>query len=218
MVLYGILPCAVLLLAFLGLLFRYRASLSKGWSAWLDRHGKTPGMLPLAMGGGGIAFAHLLGLVLPDWMKALTASPLRLLIVEVLGLILGLLLLYGFVRFLASRLSALWSEGPGGRAWAVVYGLLFLEILSGLDTAASLRWGSAWYVAVVVPYLRSLLALTPETALMAQLPLTVRLHFLVSIALVVSIPIAHAIGRSSRADAARLSPPENAPGSAGVRP
>ena len=48
----------------------------------------------------------------------------------------------------------------------------------GLWIALGYRWGSAWYVHIMVPYLRSVFTLSPNVAVMAELPWAVRLHVL----------------------------------------
>jgi nitrate reductase gamma subunit len=65
----------------------------------------------------------------------------------------------------------------------LVYALLGFQAVTGLYVALQLRWGSAWYVQVVVPYLRSLFLLSPEVQRMSEAPLMVQLHVLGAFAL-----------------------------------
>jgi nitrate reductase gamma subunit len=65
----------------------------------------------------------------------------------------------------------------------VVYAVLLFQIVTGLWVAMSLRWGSAWYVQTLVPYLYSVFRFQPEVARVAELPLAVRLHVVGAIAL-----------------------------------
>ncbi|GEL71290.1 respiratory nitrate reductase subunit gamma [Myxococcus virescens] len=123
-------------------------------------------------GGVIVALIHLLGLLAPRAMQAFNASPGRLFTLEAVGLIGALLLAWGLVGLTLRRArEGQWST-------AALLGLLFAQSCSGLYLAVALRWGSAWYVHVVVPYLRSVLAFQPDASLLAQAPFIVQFHTL----------------------------------------
>ncbi|ATB49703.1 respiratory nitrate reductase subunit gamma [Corallococcus macrosporus] len=119
-----------------------------------------------------VALNHLLGLLAPRAMQAFNASPGRLFTLEAVSLVGGLLLAWGLAGLTARRAR----EGQ----WrsAALLGLLLAQSLSGVYLAVAVRWGSAWYVHVVVPYLRSVLAFSPDATLLAQAPFIVQLHTL----------------------------------------
>ncbi|MFP2962069.1 respiratory nitrate reductase subunit gamma [Myxococcus sp. 1LA] len=119
-----------------------------------------------------VGLNHLLGLLAPRVMQAFNASPGRLFTLEAVSLIGGLLLAWGLAGLTARRArEGQWST-------AALLGLLFAQSLSGIYLAVAVRWGSAWYVHVVVPYLRSVLAFSPDATLLAQAPFIVQLHTL----------------------------------------
>lgn len=119
-----------------------------------------------------VALNHLPSLLVPGAMRAFNANATRLFAFEVVGLIGGLLFGLGLVQAVLRRLR----EGLGSWVVAAYSATLLFVVLTGLHIAVTMRWGSAWGLSVTVPYLRSLVALTPDTALLAQAPLLVRLH------------------------------------------
>jgi len=119
-----------------------------------------------------VALHHLLGLVMPGAMRAFNANPTRLFAFEVMGLVGGLMLGLGLVQAILRRLR----EGLGSWVVAAYSATLLFVVLTGLHIAVTMRWGAAWSLHLTVPYLRSLVALQPDTALLAQAPLLLRLH------------------------------------------
>ncbi|WAM24600.1 respiratory nitrate reductase subunit gamma [Myxococcus sp. NMCA1] len=123
-------------------------------------------------GGAIVGLNHLLGLLAPRVMQAFNASPGRLFTLEAVSLIGALLLAWGLAGLTVRRVrEGQWST-------AALLGLLFAQSLSGIYLAVAVRWGSAWYVHVVVPYLRSVLAFQPDASLLAQAPFIVQFHTL----------------------------------------
>jgi nitrate reductase gamma subunit len=107
-------------------------------------------------------------------MRAFNADATRLFAFEAVGLVGGLLFGLGLVQAVLRRLR----EGLGSWVVAAYSATLLFVVLTGLHIAVTMRWGSAWSLHVTVPYLRSLAALSPDTALLAQAPLLLRLHTL----------------------------------------
>jgi len=144
-----------------------------------------PGRAGLA-GASIVALNHVLGLLAPRVMQAFNASPGRLFTLEAVSLIGGLLLAWGLAGLTLRRAR----DGQWGAA--ALLGLLLTQALSGIYLAVSLRWGSAWYVHVVVPYLRSVLAFQPDAALLAQAPFIVQLHTLSGMVMLALAPFIRA--------------------------
>jgi nitrate reductase gamma subunit len=89
-----------------------------------------------------VLLAHLVAIFLPGLMESVLSAPNRLVAVEVTGFALGLTALWGLVvlgfRRLSLRGETTWLD------WAVM-ALLLLQVATGVYTAASARWGYAWF-------------------------------------------------------------------------
>lgn len=134
------------------------------------------GSLPFQGGILLLFLGHLLGFLIPGTLMAWNGEPVRLLVLETLGVTAGMLAGIGLVVRLGSRLFS----GPVRARTSLVdlaieLALLF-EIVTGLWIALDLRWGSAWYGHVVAPYLWSVFTFAPEPEYVAGLPTVVRLH------------------------------------------
>lgn len=193
--LYGYFPYAAVLACAVGLsrlLQGRRGAAPRAPQAW------DAGTRLLAGGAVLVALHHLLGLVMPGAMRAFNANPTRLFAFEVVGLVGGLLLGLGLVHAVLRRLR----EGLGSWVVAAYSATLLFVVLTGLFIAVTMRWGAAWGLHVTVPYLRSLVALQPDTALLAQAPLLLRLHTMAGFLALALAPFA----RMRAADVARVRP------------
>ncbi|NTX00819.1 respiratory nitrate reductase subunit gamma [Myxococcus sp. CA040A] len=162
----------------------------------------TPAGRAVLAGAAIVAFNHLLGLAAPRAMQAFNASPSRLFALESVSLIGALLLGWGLFSLTLRRAR----EGQWGAA--VALGLVFAQVLTGVYVAVSLRWGSAWYVHVVVPYLRSVLAFQPDSTLIRAAPLVFQVHLLTGFGLLALAPFF----RMSRVTAPARAPEPVEPG------
>ncbi|WP_338864410.1 respiratory nitrate reductase subunit gamma [Myxococcus stipitatus] len=124
-----------------------------------------------------VLFFHLVGLAAPRAMQAFNASPARMFTLESLSLIGALLLSWGLLSLGLRRAR----EGQWGAV--VALGLVLSQVLMGVYVAVALRWASAWYLHVTVPYLRSLMSFQPDATLLQAAPWVIQVHVLASIAL-----------------------------------
>lgn len=171
-----VLPYVALALLIAGLLYRRVAPASTANPMLRDLPPETA--LPLAVGGAIVALGPIAGLLVPGLVRALIASPSRLLFVESLRLLGGLLFAWGLLQLLVRAARTPRDATLAASARGVATALLLFLTVSGLYLTATVRWSSAWYVELVVPYLRSLLRLSPDATIFAQLPLMLRLHVL----------------------------------------
>ena len=177
--LFGAFPYLAIALMLVVSIQRYRrdgftvTSLS---SEFLESKWLFWGSVPFHLGILLVFFGHLLGFLVPRGVLAWNAVPVRLLILETTGLMAGLLCLVGLVVLILRRMSDARLRAVTSRVDLGVYGILLFQVVTGLWIALGYRWGSAWYAAVLVPYLRSLFLLQPDVKVMADLPLVVRLH------------------------------------------
>jgi nitrate reductase gamma subunit len=66
--------------------------------------------------------------------------------------------------------------------------VLLVQVVAGVWTAIFYRWGSSWYAGFAVPYLWSILKLSPDTSLVANLPFMVHLHIVGAFATLALLP------------------------------
>lgn len=133
-------------------------------------------------------FGHLIGFLCPRGVALWNSVPLRLLILEVTALVFGLLALVGIVLLIKRRLSHPRIRVVTSWMDVVVLLLLLVEVVVGVGIAIEYRWGSSWYVATLVPYLRSVLALAPRVDLIEEFPWLVKTHVFGAIVIVAILP------------------------------
>jgi nitrate reductase gamma subunit len=153
---------------------------------------------------------HLVPLVTFGAWSDFVSEPVRLLTVEFIGLVGGVLFFVGIGAVLArrirdQRLSPLRTALELAALWS-----LFIAAGAGVMTGVSARWASTWYARTVLPYLLSLLKASPDTEAISSLGFWPRVHFafaFLSMALVpfTTLPrqlVAPLLGRLGRKPAA----------------
>lgn len=208
MFLFGVFPYIALALAIGVGIYRYgfdRYSWSSQSSQFLESKALFWGSIPWHYTILLILLAHLLAFLFPASWGALLGAPARLIFLEISGIALGLTTLIAlailiFRRIGNDRISAVTSKVD----W-LLFASLLLQVATGVYIAISLRWGGAWYVHTVSPWLWSLVKLNPQIDYLTSLPGIVQLHavnafFLVAIfpfsrlVHVVSVPLSY-LGR-----------------------
>ncbi len=191
MLLFGVAPyvaVALLLSVSLYRFFATRYKFSSLSSEFLETKELFWGSVPWHYGIMTLFLGHLIGFLFPRQVALWNGVPVRLLILEVTGLVFGLLALVGLVLLIKRRLT-----NPRIRvvtSWMDVIILLVLlaQVVLGLMIAMTLRWGSNWYVATLVPYLKSVLMLSPRLDLVAAMPWVVKAHTFGAILIFALIP------------------------------
>ncbi len=179
--LFGALPYLAAALTLVVSIQRYRrdgftvTSLS---SEFLESRWLFWGTVPFHLGVLVLFLGHLIGFLIPREVMAWNSAPLRLLVLETTGLSAGLLTLAGLVILVVRRMRDDRLRAVTSKVDVLVYLILLFQVGTGLYIALYLRWGSAWYTQVLVPYLRSIFVLQPDIRSIADLPLAVRLHVL----------------------------------------
>lgn len=172
-------------------LFRYfsnRYSFSSLSSQFLENRNLFWGSVPWHYGIIIILTGHLIGFLFPKSVMAFNGVPMRLYILEVAAMAFAILTLIGIVGLIYRRVSNTRIQAVTSKMDVVLLVLLLFQVISGLWVALAYRWGSDWYVSVAVPWLWSLIKLSPDIAAMAQLPLMLKLHALNAFALVAVFP------------------------------
>ncbi|MHB8872916.1 MAG: respiratory nitrate reductase subunit gamma [Myxococcaceae bacterium] len=176
---FGALPYVAVVLLVAVSIQRYRSNqytISSLSSQFLESGRLFWGSVPFHLGVITLFLGHLTGFLIPRQVQAFGQTPLRLLVMELTGFVAGLMFLLGLVLLVRRRVFSKRLKAVTTWVDYAVHALLVWQAISGLYIALYLRWGSAWYVQVAVPYLWSLFAGAPNIQLMASVPLMVQLH------------------------------------------
>lgn len=177
--LFGALPYVAIVLFLVVSIQRYRKepfSFSSLSSQFLETRRLFWGSVPFHVGILAVFLGHLAGFLFPRELVLWNRVPVRLLVFEATGLAFAFLALVGLAGLLARRVGSSRLRVNTSPADLLVHAMLFFQVLTGLDIALRLRWGSAWYAEALVPYLRSIFLFQPDVARMAEMPLSVKLH------------------------------------------
>jgi len=120
--------------------------------------------------------AHLLALLVPAQVVVWSQVPLRLYLLEGIGLLVGTLVLVGCSGAIGRHLEQSQGSRAAAVAEAAFLAATLVAVLSGLLTALFYRWGSRWSAAILTPYLASLLRGRPNAGYITQMPFLVQLH------------------------------------------
>jgi nitrate reductase gamma subunit len=137
--------------------------------------------------------AHVLAALFPGAWGALLGESTRLAIAEMSGLALGLWAFVACAVLLVRRAASRRLRVVTSPMDWVVLGLLLLLVASGVVVAATLRWGSVWYLHTAVPWLRSLARLDPQIEFAALLPAVVKTHALTALVLLAIAPFSRLV-------------------------
>lgn len=191
LILFGALPYVALVVFLVVSIQRYRrdpftySSLS---SQFLESRRLFWGSVPFHIGILTLFFGHLVGLLFPREITMWNRVPVRLFILEATGLAAAFLCLVGLVGLVARRATSDRVRQATSPADIAVYVTLGFQIATGLWVALGSRWGSAWYTQTAVPYLWSILTLSPDVQRVVELPLAARLHIIGAFVLVTLFP------------------------------
>jgi len=194
--LFGVFPYVATAVMIVGLIWRYRTnqfSYSSVSSQFLENKQLFWGSVPWHYGIILVLLAHLVGVVLPEQVKAINGVPVRLYILEGTALALSIALLVGlailiFRRFVSSSVRVTTSVMD----W-VLLAVLLAQVVTGILTAILYRWGSAWSVQTATPYFWSLFTLSPKVEYMTALPLISKLHAINFFILVALFPFSRLV-------------------------
>lgn len=180
---YVILPYIVMMIFFLGTIFRYRkapytySSLS---SQFLENQLHFWGLVPFHYGIVTVLTGHVVAFLLPRRILEWDSQPLRLYILETTALIFGLLAVVGLVGAIARRITVSKVRAVTNTFDWIVLSLLLFQLLSGVYVAIFHPWGSAWFSAAIVPYLWSLIRFSPDASYISLLPIGVKIHIVMA--------------------------------------
>ncbi|MGE3608311.1 MAG: respiratory nitrate reductase subunit gamma [Bacteriovoracaceae bacterium] len=189
--LFGVFPYIAIVLAVVVSIVRYRfqkfkfSSLS---SQFLETRNLFWGSVPWHYGILGVLTGHFVAFLCPDKILAFNEVPLRLVALEVTGLALALLAFTGLTLLIYRRLTHKRIQVVSRPSDYAVLFFLMIQVITGILIAILYRWGSSWYAASMVPYLRSLFILNPKLGYVASMPWPVKLHIVNAFIIVMLIP------------------------------
>jgi nitrate reductase gamma subunit len=188
---FGVLPYLSLVVFLVMTIQRYRqrkytySSLS---SQFLENKQHFWGSVPFHYGILLTLGAHIGVFLLPGWLLSWNSVPWRLILLEVTGFALALLTLVGLINIVMRRLNNSKVRLVTTIGDWVVYGLLLVQVISGMGIAIFHGWGSSWFATSAVPWLWSLIKLSPDVTTMAAMPHLVKLHVVNSFVLIGIFP------------------------------
>lgn len=188
---FVVLPYTALALLLFVTPYRYRTN-RLTWttysSQFLERNTLFWGSLSWHHGIILILLAHLAGIVCPQGMQRLLGNQQTLIVLESIGVGLGLLALFGSLVLLLRRInSGMLTRVTFVGDWVLLY-LLLLQTASGVYISMFMRWGSVWYLHTAVPYLHSLLMFRPQLGYVADFPLVFKLHVAMAFLIIALLP------------------------------
>lgn len=178
-VLFVVLPYtafAIFLLVSIRRYIRETFTFSSLSSQFLENQRHFWGLVPFHYGIIVVLTGHVVAFLIPKQILWWNSHPLRLYILEITAFIFGVLTMIGLISIITRRLTV--SKIKMVTSWAdwVLFALFVVQVFTGLYTAVFHSWGSSWFTATAVPYLWSLIALTPDIAPITAMPWMVKLH------------------------------------------
>ena len=188
---FGYMPYLLLALAIVGTIYRFttnKFSWSTQSSQFLENRALFFGSFPWHYGIVLVLLGHIIGFLTPSSILAWNSAPLRLYILEISGLALGILALFGLLTLIYRRLTNNRVKALTTSWDVLLLIILLIQVVTGLGNAILYRWGSNWYVASAVPWMWSVLKLNPNVDYVANLPLITKAHIFNALVFIGLIP------------------------------
>jgi len=190
-ILFGYMPYLLLALAIVGSIYRFttnRYSWSSQSSQFLENRALFFGSFPWHYGIVLVLLGHIIGFFIPSAILGWNSTPVRLYILEISGLALGFLALFGLLALAYRRLNNNRVKELTTSWDVLLIIILLIQVITGLGNAILYRWGSNWYVASAVPWMWSVLTLNPNVEYVANLPLITKAHIFNALIFIGLIP------------------------------
>src|SRR5690348_7110679 len=176
--LFGILPYVAFSGFFLITILRYRTrtfSYSSLSSQFLENRLHFWAVVPFHYGILTVLAGHIAAWLMPHQILWWNANPVRLIALESTGLAAGLLTLIGTGAAILRRFRVNSVRTVTSLADWIVYGLLAIQVITGIEIALRYPWGSSWYASVAATYFWSVARFNPQVDLVAVMPLLVKI-------------------------------------------
>jgi nitrate reductase gamma subunit len=132
---------------------------------------------------------HLAGMLFPRAILAWNHAPARLYLLEGAAFAVGLAALAAWLRATWRHLRRADAPLAVEMGDSLFLAMVFLAIASGLGMAAVHRWSSSWGIVTLRPYVLSILAGDPQSALVDRLPFLTRAHLFATFAALAVFPL-----------------------------
>jgi nitrate reductase gamma subunit len=198
-ILFVVFPYVAIVVFVVGLAYRYARrsfTISSLSSQFLESRQLFWGSVPFHIGLLVLFFGHLVAFLLPQATLAWNQVPVRLLVLEVSGLVFGITVVLGLVALMYRRFTNARIRAVTTPTDILIELLLLAQVVLGVWVALGFRWGSTWFAADLSPYLWSIVLLAPETAAVYAMPWIVKLHIVGAFVILFAIPftrLAHVI-------------------------
>ncbi len=189
--LFSVLPYVVFFVFFLVTIQRYRTqpfTYSSLSSQFLENRLHFWAVVPFHYGILMVLAGHVAAFLIPRQILMWNSNPLRLVILEVTGLIFGLFTLVGLVASIIRRVTVVKVNRVTSRADWLLYIMLLFQVASGVAIAISYPWGSSWFASLAAPYFWSIVKFHPQVEYVVSLPWLVKLHIIDAYALIGFFP------------------------------
>lgn len=151
------------------------------------------GSVPWHLGILVIFIGHLVPFLLPDlWADLVKHRPI-LIALEAVGFVAGVMCVLGLVVLIIRRIFTSTLQLVTKPLDFVVYVLLLSQILLGLVTAYSYRYGSVWAPGTVYAYLYGILRLSPDMTYVQDMPFVIQAHIALAWVILMLIPFTRLI-------------------------
>ncbi len=188
---FAILPYVSVVLFLVVTIVRYRMrsfSYSSLSSQFLENQQHFWGSVPFHYGILAVLAGHIVAFLFPSVILGWNASLVRLILLEVTGLAMALLTFVGLANIIIRRLRYRKARRVTTFGDWFIYGGLFVQVVTGIGVAVRHGWGSSWFATSVTPWLWSLVCLDPDVAVMAAMPLMVKLHVINAFLIIAAFP------------------------------
>jgi len=193
LLLFGAFPYVALVVFVIGSIYRYQTGFkySSLSSQFLETKKLYSASVPFHVGILVVFLGHLVGFLFP-WAY-LSIGGYSLVILEVIGLAFGILATVGLIMLLIRRLKSVRLAMVTNRMDIVIEIILIVQFLLGILTAVAMKWGSGWYASDMVPYLWSILLLSPDIAAISAMSIIVKLHVFGAFLVILLIPFSRLV-------------------------
>lgn len=189
--LFGGMPYILIMIGIVGSIWRYTSN-KYTWSSQSSQfvENKTLffGSFPWHYGIITIIVGHIIGLIVPQSLLWWNSVPVRLYILELSGLALAFLALFGLLALIYRRLTNTRVKALTSSRDVLLLIVLLIQVVTGLGNAIFYRWGSNWFAASASPWFYSIITLNPEVSYIASLPLITKVHIFNAMIFIALIP------------------------------